>query len=522
MKSNSHYSRKVAYLIAVTFVIRCLLACLVNLGNDESYYFTYALQPDWNHFDHPPLVGIFIRIFTLNLHWVNDFSMRLTAVVAAALCTWIIFRCGCVLRNDRTGWIASILFNISVYTSIISGLFILPDSPQMVFWLLAVFGILKLLLSPNTKRQENVGFVLIGIFIGLATMCKIHGLFLWFGLGMYILLYNRKHLRSPFLYVAFIITIVIISPIFIWNFHNNFITWRFHSQRLEIHHALLNPQSFITAVAGQVIYNNPVNIIIYILALVGFEKVNFSQKENTLHLLRWITFPIIIVVTGIALFRNILPHWSGPGFMGLMLMAAIVWDSYLSEKKARFAKRWLVGGAVFIIIIVVLGVTCVNFYPGTLGNKDRRKLGAGDVTLDMYGWEALARKFDTIRQEDIERGFMRKTDPIVVNKWFPGGHILYYIGEPLHVPVIGVGNLLDLHKFAWLNLREGYLGKGGNAYFITSSDYFKDPDIEYYGDFKRITLVRKIAQERSGIVARYWYIYHLDDAAKKLGNILPE
>ena len=58
----------VTALVVVFTIIRLLIANLINLGNDEVYYFTYAVLPDWNHFDHPPLVGIFIRIFTFNLH----------------------------------------------------------------------------------------------------------------------------------------------------------------------------------------------------------------------------------------------------------------------------------------------------------------------------------------------------------------------------------------------------------------------------------------------------------------------
>lgn len=517
---ESRYARKIAYLIAITFLIRCFLACCVNLGNDEAYYFTYALQPDWNHFDHPPLVGIFIRIFTLNLHWVNDLTMRFTAIVAAALGTWLIFKCGSLLKSESAGWAAAVLYNISLYTSIISGLFILPDSPQLVFWLLTLYMALKLLLSTDTRRQENTRLILIGVFIGIATMCKVHGLFLWFGIGFYMLLYDRKYFKNPFLYLSFVLTIVIISPIFFWNLQNNFITWRFHSERVEIHHALLNPKSFLTALGGQIMYNNPVSIIIYVIALARLKKAHFPKR--TLSLLYWLSFPIIVVVTGISLFKDVLPHWSGPGFIGLMLIAAVVWDERLSTEKAPFYKRWLNAGTACIIIATILGIGCIDFYPGTLGNQSPKKLGAGDVTLDMYGWKTFSKEFRAIRQNDIRRGLTQTTTPIIINKWFPGNHILYYVGYPLHTPVTGVGSLLDLHKFAWLNRKEGYLKKGDNAYYITSSNYFNDPNAKYAGKFKKIILIKKISQKRSKKVACYWYVYKLVSALKPLGHILPE
>ena len=122
-------------IIVCCSLMRCVLALLLNLGNDEVYYFTYAVQPDWNHFDHPPLVGLFIRIFTFNLHWLNDLSMRLPAIAGAAINTWLIAQCGQKLGSEKGGLVAAILYNTSVYCSILSGLFILPDSVQLVFWL---------------------------------------------------------------------------------------------------------------------------------------------------------------------------------------------------------------------------------------------------------------------------------------------------------------------------------------------------------------------------------------------------
>lgn len=511
--------KRVLCLIAATFILRCLLAGMVHLGNDEAYYFTYALQPDWNHFDHPPLVGIFIRIFTLNLSWVNDLSMRLTAIASAGAGTWLIYKSGALLKNERTGWIAAVLYNTSIYTSIISGLFILPDSPQLVFWLLALLTALKLLLDTDHRKDENRRLILIGLYIGLATMCKVHGIFLWFGFGAYIIFHDRKYLGNVYLYLAFILTILIISPIFFWNLQNNFITWHFHSQRVEIHHAVIDWSGFITATLGQLLYNNPFNIVLYILGFRVLKKVHFPKKS--LSLLSWMAFPLIIATTAISLFRTVLPHWSGPGFIPFMLITAFVPDMRPSGDNPHVYRRWLNAASVLIIILVILAPLVINFYPGTLGDKRPKRLGKGDFTLDMYGWTALRQEFKTLRTKDLRSGVMTPTAPIITDKWFPGGHILFYVGYPLHIPVVGVGSLYDLHKFAWLNRMEGYILKGADAYYITSSDSYEDPGKRYDADFKNITLAERIPAFRSGRLVRYWYIYRLKGALHQLGNILP-
>ena len=105
------------------------------------YYYTYAVQSDWNHFDHPPMVGWMIKLTTLNLHWLSALSMRIGAILCAAFATIIIFETGILLKNERAGFIAALLYSLSIYTTIIAGLFVLPDSPQLLFFTLSIYCI---------------------------------------------------------------------------------------------------------------------------------------------------------------------------------------------------------------------------------------------------------------------------------------------------------------------------------------------------------------------------------------------
>ena len=99
--STINYQKKIWWLIGISVFAKILLSFFLELGNDEVYYYTYALQPDWNHFDHPPMVGWLIRIFTFNLYWLSDLSMRLGSIVCAALTTIIIFESGTLLKNNK-------------------------------------------------------------------------------------------------------------------------------------------------------------------------------------------------------------------------------------------------------------------------------------------------------------------------------------------------------------------------------------------------------------------------------------
>src|ERR1035437_7595853 len=99
-----NYTRRLFYLVLFTFIFKLIIAGLLELGNDEVYYYTYALQPDWNHFDHPPMVGLLIRLTSLNLERVTDISMRLGAIIGCGISTFFIFKIGKIAFSEKVGW----------------------------------------------------------------------------------------------------------------------------------------------------------------------------------------------------------------------------------------------------------------------------------------------------------------------------------------------------------------------------------------------------------------------------------
>ena len=78
---ESEINKYLIILLTVSALIRGFLAYFIEFGNDEVYYWTYAMYPDWSHFDHPPMVGWFIQLFSGNLLFTNEFFLRLSSVI---------------------------------------------------------------------------------------------------------------------------------------------------------------------------------------------------------------------------------------------------------------------------------------------------------------------------------------------------------------------------------------------------------------------------------------------------------
>ena len=501
--------RKLVLILAIVTLVRCVVAATIGLGNDEVYYLTYAQHLQWNYFDHPPMVALLIRLTTFNLYFTDELFVRLGAIIFGAINTYLIYAICKGVKNKKAGLIASLLYTGSLYSSIITSIFILPDSPQLFFWLISVYFLIQIVSETTYHKKLNYNFVLFGLFSGLCIMSKIHGVFLWAGFGLYILCYRRDLLSNRSLYLAALITALIMSPILIWNIENHFITYTYHSQRVTISRGI-NPSSFFREFLGGIFYNNPINYFLIVCSLIAVWKNKIDIAKPVSRLLLFLSLPLIVLLLFISIFRDTLPHWSGPAFVTLLILASCYIADEIEKNTNSILKKLVYSSCILISTIALSGVLIINFYPGTIGNKDEKSLGEKDFTLDMYNWESFKNEFEKVRDKDIQSG-ITKTTFMLNNNWFPGAHIDNYIAQPLGLDFIALGKLEDIHTYAWLNTYRKQLKIGDDAYFITVSNSFSDPKELYKKSFKKINSPVIIKQYRSNKPTRNMLIYLLQD-----------
>ena len=507
------YSQKVYLLIFFAAIAKIIAAPFLELGNDEVYYWTYALQLDFNHFDHPPLVGFLIRASTLNMHWVSELSMRLGAIISASIGCYLVFKTTAHLSNERAGFYAALLYQAGVYTGFIAGFFILPDSAQLIFWTASLY-VMSLLLFANPKKQ--IGYwILLGLLVGLATLSKVHGLFLWAGIGAFLLFTNYKRLFSGGFILAVFVTLLCMVPIVYWNISYDFITYRFHSERVT--HTGINIASFITEIGGEFLYQNPLVYILMIASIMAYKNISFQHK-NIGRWLLWMSLPLIFIFWTVALFNPTLPHWSGPAFIPLMILAGI----YIDQKKQNWPVYFVRTALALVFTILLVLVVIVQKYPGNFGSQQKNNLGEYCPTLDLSGWKDFSASFKTIAAQDQSNHVMGKAPSIIIGKWFPAGHLEFYTARTTGLPLIGVGPLQNIHKFAWLNHERPELALGADAYCIVPSNVPFDVANAYGSYFKTIDAPQIINQVRSGVVVRYFLVYRLHNCIKLPTTALPQ
>ena len=495
-------------IVALNLIVKVIPAGILELGNDEVYYWTYALFPDWSHFDHPPMVGLTIQLFTLNLYFDSELFIRLGSLVLSSVNIVILYYLVKRIYSQNAALISVLLFTSSFYFNIISGLFILPDTPQTFFILLSLYFGIPAVTAINPSKDNCNNIMLFGLFAGLAFLSKYHSLFIWFGFGLYILFNNRVWLKKRALYLSLLITLILMIPVIYWNIKNNFISFTFQGNRIGLFQSPLNINSFVRFNLGQFLYQNPILFIIFTLTLITQVRKKRNAVSQINILLIYLSLPLIIIFTLFSLFKNTFPHWTGPAFIGLIILSS-EWLTDLCISNRRKVVATLVMANLLVVFVLIVGSIQINhgIFTHTIESSDPTKIGKNDFTLDMYGWKQAKNKFTQFLLREGIKDSDHKKVKIISNKWFPAAHLDFYIAHPLNIDLIVLGNIEDIHKYYWIN-RTRKIKPQDKVYFITSSQqYFAPEGLKNYCN--RIIPRDTISIDRNGVTVKNLFIYEM-------------
>jgi hypothetical protein len=268
-------------------------------------------------------------------------------------------------------------------------------------------------------------------------------------------------------------------------------------------------------IVGEALYQNPIVFILVVISLLQFIKQKQlnnktikqleNKTENRKQFLLLLSLPMIFLFWFISLRNDIFPHWSGPAYIPLFIIAAI----YLAEKTNKKFPNWIKLSGILVGIALVSITALANFAPFNLGNQDKNRYGEYCPTLDISGWKDFSKSFKIIANKDFATNRMKPNTSIVVNKWFPACQLELYTSRETGLQIFAIGDLENIHHFAWLNQQRKPLQIGEDAYCIVPSNVPMKVEENFSKYFTTIEKPDTINQIRSKAVVRYFYIWRL-------------
>jgi hypothetical protein len=199
-------------LLVTLFLIQILVSTGFELAHDEAYYWLYSQNLAWGYFDHPPLVGVVIKLFSFLPH--SEFSIRIGFILLQFLALFALFPL--LDKKDRT---TATLLYFSFPLISFAGLLALPDMP-LVF----MSALYCLVLNRFLEKKDMKSCLALGVVIPLLLYAKYHGILLVF----FTILAIPSLLKEKKFYIIAIISLLLFLPHICWQYQHNFSTLRYH------------------------------------------------------------------------------------------------------------------------------------------------------------------------------------------------------------------------------------------------------------------------------------------------------
>lgn len=488
-------------LIAGGVLLRLGAAFWVGLGYGESYYFSGVIRPSLSYFDHPPLT-FWIGWLSVRLLGVGPLALRLPFILMFAGTTWLTFVCTRRLFSAWAGFWAAFLLNLSAVFTWSTGTFIQPDGPLMLFWMVCLYGLIRILFDDRAGR-DLFWWIWVGVGLGLAMLAKYHAVFIPLGVGVFVLTSpsRRRLIATPGPWLALVLAFVISSPVLIWNQEHGWISFLYQTGR-GAESSGLHLDWLARQLLGQAM-----SLLPWIFLPLGWELWRAFRKgpgRARSWFLGWLAIWPILIFTAISAYAPIGYHfhWQAPGWLTLFpLLGARIEEVFRagSAGRERRFRVWLWGSAVFTCLALGLVITQARYgwaTPVIQSLAPEKSRVTADPTFELLDWTPLAKALE-------ERGLLGRKDTFLFsNRWFSAGKIDYALRG--RMPVVCF-NHNDPRSFAFYDRPENWMGQDG--VLVVAPPYVYQPLVDYAIYFQKIEPLGQVAIERGGRVDLHLHLY---------------
>ena len=316
---------------------KVFLAGNLDIIQDEGYYYYWSLFPQLSYFDHPPLTA-WAMTLARQLFGDTIWSVRFWPL-AAGFVFPIVGRA--LAREIFTDETANRAGNLLVLCPVFAGngLFMTPDTLFALFWSLAILATCRAIQEAEGATRW---WLLAGLWAGLGFLSK-YNMVLYF-LGLAILFFVMPGKRSNILaggLLSGIIALIIFSPVIIWNFQQDWLSFRFQLQHGFSQGGIRPWVTFPEYLGGLLLLATPV---LGVLAIWSSTR-SMVSKEAGRRFLAVFFWAVAAFFGFVAIKSKIEVNWMMLAFFSGIILVAADWLGY-----GRNLRRVTVGLLVTVIL----------------------------------------------------------------------------------------------------------------------------------------------------------------------------
>ena len=221
-------------LIALLTAMRVVYAGVIELRTDEAYYWTWSKENVLSFLDHPPMIAWFVRFGTA-IFGDTNFGVRFAGLLAMLVTQLVLADIVRRVTHDIRAIILAVLMpEAAIYYGLLMAK-VAPDVAMIPFAVAMVWALVRLADSDDARW-----WLAAGAFAGFALLSKFTAVMLLPAVLAFMLGpdWRRRWLTSPYPWAAVLIAVALFSPVLIWNYQQDWASFRFQSVRAVATHEL--------------------------------------------------------------------------------------------------------------------------------------------------------------------------------------------------------------------------------------------------------------------------------------------
>ncbi len=362
------------------------------------------------YYDHPPAAWWLSWGVAHLFGSEAPIMVRLPFIALFALSTWLMYRLGAAIADERAGLLAAVLLNLSPVFGVTTGTWVLPDGPLDCALLAAALCLVRAL-----ERGALAWWLGAGCCAGLALLSKYSAALTLTGALLY-LLSSRQHrhwLATSKPWLALLAAVLMFAPVLAWNAAHGWASFAFQAGRAEGAH--FRPLGPLVTLAGEALFILP---WIWLPMMVAFVVALRRGPGEWRHwLLCCLAVPPIVGFAAVSAWasQRVLYHWAAPGYL---MLFPLLGDAVACRLNRPGVRQILAGTALFVVLGMAVVALQVRFdwLHNPIAAFARR-----DPDIEAVDWTSL------------RDGLARPGSIVGVPNWRDAGKIAYALGPDVTV-----------------------------------------------------------------------------------------
>ena len=303
-----------------------------NLPLDTIEALAWGSNLDWGFNKHPPLSAFALEFF-YNIFGNNDWAYYLLSQIFVTTAFYFVWKFSYLILEDKIYSLLSVLILSAIYFYNFTTPEFNVNISQLPFWALSVYFFWK-----GLNFNKKIDWILFGVFSALGFLSKYLFIYILLSFLIYFIFNYKIYKQSINNYIlSILISLILLTPHFIWLLDNNFITILYGLNRSDISgfdliNHFKNPLIFLFK---QLIILIPFFIMVLIIIKKKKIKINTNNKK-TLFLLCINLIPILLILTtSILTGAKIRTMWMTPFYLFLGTLFFIILKKSIELKKIK-------------------------------------------------------------------------------------------------------------------------------------------------------------------------------------------